>query len=129
MCDANLRIRYAAVAASGKTNDCRAFRKLYHLKEWLDSLPDGFFIIGDNAYGLCNRLLIPFSGADKSEEENDVFNFFLSHLRILIEMTFGRLTTKWRIFRKDLCHENGTIKNCKIVRVAMKLHNYVIDSD
>ena len=44
-------------------------------------------------------------------------------------MTFGRLTTKWRIFRSDLCSENGTQKNCQIIRVAAKLHNYVINSD
>ena len=44
-------------------------------------------------------------------------------------MTFGRLTTKWRIFRNDLPHENGTQKNCQIIRVAMKLHNYVINAN
>ena len=44
-------------------------------------------------------------------------------------MTFGRLTTKWRIFRCDLPSENGTEVNCKIIRVAAKLHNYVINAD
>lgn len=126
--DANLRIVYAAVAGNGKTNDCRAFRKLFHLKEWLDSLPDGFFIIGNNAYELSNRLLIPFSGPDKFEDKT-MYIIFLSQLRIRVEMTFGLLTTKWCIFRKDLPHENGTQKNCQIIRVAMKLHNYVINAD
>ena len=44
-------------------------------------------------------------------------------------MTLGRLTTKWWIFRSDLCSENGTTKNCQIIRVAAKLHNFVINVD
>ena len=44
-------------------------------------------------------------------------------------MTFGRLTCKWRIFRRDLPDANGSIKNCQIIRVGAKLHNYVINAD
>ena len=44
-------------------------------------------------------------------------------------MAFGRLTTKWRIFRSDLVSEHGIEKNCQIIRVGMKLHNYVINCD
>ena len=44
-------------------------------------------------------------------------------------MTFGRLTTKWRIFRSDLLSENGTQKNCQIICCAAKLHNHVINAD
>ena len=44
-------------------------------------------------------------------------------------MTFGRLTTKWRIFCSDLLSEHGTQKNCQIIRVVCKLHNYVIEAD
>ena len=76
MCDANLRFSYISVAASGGTNDCRAFRKLFYLKDWLSNLPDGFFIIGDNAYEIGNKLLIPFSGSQKYLPKNDSFNFF-----------------------------------------------------
>ena len=42
-------------------------------------------------------------------------------------MAFGRLTTKWRIFRSDL--NCSTKKNCQIIRVGIKLHNYVINAD
>ena len=42
-------------------------------------------------------------------------------------MAFGRLTTKWRIFRSDL--NCATAKNCQIIRVGIKLHNYVINAD
>ena len=129
MCDANLRITYVSVAGNGGTNDARAFKRLHKLRDWLLRLPDGFFILGDNAYGLTNKLLIPFSGSSKQDENNDAYNFYLSQLRICVEMAFGRLSTKWRIFRSDLLAVNGLEKNCQIVRVGMNLHNYVINAD
>ena len=129
MCDVNLRFTYLSVCASGGTGDARAFRKLHGLIDWLESLREGFYIIGDNAYELTNKLLIPFSGTRRLDEANDNYNFFLSQLRIRIEMAFGRLTTKWRIFRSDLLAANGTETNCKIIRVGAKLHNYVINID
>lgn len=125
MCDARLRFIYFAVAAPGKTNDSRAVLKCESLCRWLDSLEDtDHYIVGDNAYVLRDECLIPFSGNSVSEV-NRTYNFFLSQLRIRIEMAFGRLTTKWRIFRRDLDHKMENVS--LICRAAAKLHNYVID--
>lgn len=99
ICDAKLRFIYFAIAAPGRTNDARAVQKCTLLQQWLDSLQDtGYFLVGDNAYVLRDELLIPFSGNNVPERER-AFNVFLSQLRIRIETAFGRLTTKWRIFR------------------------------
>ena len=72
-------------------------------------------------------MLIPFSGAQKSLPHNRTYNFYLSQLQIRIEMAFGRLTTKWRIFRSNLNY--SVEKNSQICRVAARLHNYVIVND
>ena len=127
VCDANLRFLYFAVAAPGRTNDARAFNRCLQLRHWLDSLPEKYFILGDNAYTLNKMMLIPFSGAAKHITYNRSFNFYLSQLRIRVEMAFGRLTTKWRIFRRNLDQEVDNIS--LICRVAAKLHNFVIDND
>ena len=127
ICDAKLRFIYIAVAAPGKTGDARAFKRLHRLRHWLKKLPDKYFIIGDNAYIVDNTMLIPFSGAQKMFPQNDAYNFYLSQLRIRIEMAFGRLTTKWRIFRRNL--ESTTEINSIIVIAACHLHNYVINYD
>ena len=42
-------------------------------------------------------------------------------------MAFGRLTTKWRIFRKNLNYSSKKIS--LICRSAARLHNFVIDFD
>ena len=76
MCDANLQFTYLSVSATGGTNNSRAFCKLYHLQKWLSSLADGYFCIGNNAYQLSNKLLIPFSGPQRLNPQNDSYNFF-----------------------------------------------------
>ena len=58
-------------------------------------------------------------------EDQRTYNFFLSQMRIMIECAFGRLTTKWRVFRRDLDYDMP--KNAKICAVAAKLHNFVIN--
>ena len=127
VCDANLRFIYISIKAPGRTNDARAYSRCLGLRRWVQSLPDEYYIIGDNAYTLTNKLLIPFSGAAKLQTYNRTYNFYLSQLRIRIEMAFGRLTTKWRIFRRNL--DFHLEKTAMICRVAAILHNFVINND
>ena len=126
VCDHKLRFIYFGVAAPGKTGDSRALNKCVHLCQWMEKKLKGsqFFFVGDNAYVLSDELLIPFSGNSITEAQR-TYNFYLSQMRIRIEMAFGRLTTKWRIFRRKM--ENSSERNSLICRVAAMLHNYVIN--
>ena len=99
MCDPNLIFLYVAIAAPGKVNDIRAFHGCQTLIDWLKALLEQYFILGDNAYPLYCKILVLFSGSEYYAEHNRTFNFYLSQLRIRIEMAFGRLTTKWKIGR------------------------------
>ena len=112
VCDANLRFIFMTTNSPGKTNDARAYSRCSEFRNWVDNLPEEYFIIGDNAYLLTNKMLIPFSGADRFDEYKRTYNFYLCQLWIRIEMAFGRLTTKWRIFRSNLacsCKTNTQI--------------------
>ncbi len=80
----------------------RAFNRCDQLLKWLEAMPPEYYIAGDNAYTLSQKVLIPFSGAKKYDEVNRIFNFYLSQLRVRVEMTFGLLTTKWQILRRAL---------------------------
>ena len=86
-----------------------------------------FFCSGDNAYPMNNSMMIPYSGVQRFEDYRLVYNFYLSQLRIRIECCFGRLSSKWRIFRRNLVY--STAKNSLIARIGAKLHNYVINAD
>ena len=127
VCDSNLRFIYLSINSPGKTNDAIAFQRCDSLQEWLDKLPEQYFLIGDNAYQLNSTMLVPFQGSQKRNDINRSFNFYLSQLRIRVKMAFGQMTTKWRIFRKNL--DFSLHKNTIIIEVAAKLHNYVIESD
>jgi hypothetical protein len=98
MVDANLRFMYLAVLAGGRSSDVQAYRKS-KLKNWIESLPPWYFVAGDNAYVCTEHLLTPFCGSSRSLLEYDAYNFFLSQMRIQVEMAFGMLVTKWRILR------------------------------
>lgn len=126
VCDAKCRFTFAALAAPGGQNDIKAFRgtKLF---QYLDSTPIGKYIIGDNAYVCGEHLLTPFPGQQRSNTTKDAYNFFLSQLRIRIEMTFGRFVNKWRVF---LCPLRIKLKFIgPIFMSATRLHNFCINEE
>ena len=68
----------------------------------LDDLPLGAYIVGDAAYTLTDKYLTPFTGSQRSDPTKDACNFYLSQVRIRIEMAFGLLTTKWQLLKHPL---------------------------
>ena len=127
MCDSWLRFTFFAVAAPGKVPDQVAIERT-RFNRILESIPPYHYILADPAYLLTNKVLVPFTGSQRDNPENDSFNFHLSQLRIRIEMAFGRLVGKWRILRSPL--QQGSLrKNIEIIMVCATLHNYVINMD
>jgi hypothetical protein len=124
MCDPDLIFQFFEVAGPGKVNDVRAFSRCADLLQWLEDLPVQYFIGGDNAYPLSQRVLIPFSGGQVYDETNRTYNFYLSQLRIRIEMAFGQLTQKWEVVADTMKYSNKT--NVQLIVVCMKLHNFCI---
>jgi hypothetical protein len=100
-CGASCQFTSLSVLCLGGTSDSKAFYT-YQTYNSVQDLPDGFFVVGDNAYALPPTLLIPYSGNKKKNSTKDAFNFFLSQLRIRIKQLFGLLVSKWLIFKKPL---------------------------
>ena len=124
-CDAQCRFTFASLAAPGGANDIAAFRKTT-LHSQVLNLPLGKYLIGDNAYVCSEHFLTPFSGDEKKDPQKDAYNFFLSQIRIRVEMTFGLFVSKWRIFKKPL---NIKLKNVgRLFLCATRLHNFCIDN-
>jgi hypothetical protein len=127
LCDAHLRFIYLSVCGPGGMNDVHAIDKCTELNRFIKAMPTKYFLLGDNAYGLSEEILIPFSGSQKKVAENDAYNYYLSQLRIRIEQAFGLLTTKWRIFRSNLNADLSMASD--IINAASRLHNFVIEED
>ena len=100
VCNSKLQFMYIGVVGKGRTPDSYAYEST-----GLDAVFKKFrvgkmYIVGDAAYPVSEYLLTPYTGNKRSNINNDVFNYFLSQMRIRIEMEFGYLTSKWIILRK-----------------------------
>ena len=124
--DANCRFIAFIVAAPGKTPDQVAFEctALYDLVE---KLPFGLYLVADAAYTLTDQVLVPFTGSQRQDVDKDAYNYFLSQLRIRIEMAFGLLTTNFRILRCNLATMLSV--TAAVLECCARLHNFVIDED
>lgn len=123
ICDSNLLSMFFAVVGTGSTNDSIAY-DLSGISQATDNLPVDTYFVGDAAYALTENMIIPFTGSAKMDKDKDAFNFLLSQTRIRIEKSFGMLTTKWRILRKQL--ETSLKTTSKILEVCARLHNFAI---
>lgn len=85
-------------------------------------LPDGGFIVGDDAFPLKHYLLKPFSKTELTTGQK-VFNYRLSRARRIVENAFGILASRFRIFEKPISCKVSTVD--KIVRTCCALHNWL----
>ena len=75
----------------GSQNDRTAF-KFSGFHKLLESIPDGYYILGDAAYPASDKVLVPFPGTKLSASQ-DAYNFYQSQCRMAIEQTFGILVS------------------------------------
>ncbi len=123
LCDAKLRFLLISVLCPGKTNDWSAYGTSV-MRNLVEALPNGFYILGDAAYVNSEHLLAPYPGKSLEGRE-DTFNYYQSQLRIRIEMAFARLVGRWGVFWRPLripLRDRSTL-----ILATMKLHNYCID--
>jgi DDE superfamily endonuclease len=126
VCDYRSRFTYFAVVAPGKCSDQVAFERT-SLPELMKAFPVGAYLVGDAAYSVSEKMIVPFTGTQRTNPCNDAHNFYLSQLRIRIEMAFGLMTNKWRILRAPL--QTGLAKSSEVLECCSRLHNFCIDND
>jgi hypothetical protein len=77
---------------------------------------------------LSNKILIPFKANQiVGDAHNMAYNFYLSQLRIRVEMAFGRMTQKFQIIRKNMTCSLAT--QSLYIQAITRLHNFIIDND
>ena len=126
VCNHRSQFTFFGVVAPGKCGDQVAFERT-SLPTLMRALPLGTYIIGDAAYSVGKRMLVPFTGSQRTNPSNDAHNFYLSQLRIRIEMAFGLMTNKWRIFCAPL--QTSLAKSAEVLECCSRLQNFCIDQD
>jgi hypothetical protein len=127
VCDSSYRFLFMSGRTAGATHDSLAF-SVSALWESLanSSLPDGYWIAGDEAYNCSDSLLTPWpSSVAKTDVAKDAFNFYQSSLRIHIEQAFGQLVRRFGILWKPIQFSIHSV--LAIVHACMCIHNFIID--
>jgi len=123
-CNANCQFVAVVVAAPGGTNNVAAYRRT-NFKHYVDSLPPGRYVLGDNAYICTEHLLTPFSGDNRLDPALDTFNFYCSQLRVTVERSIGLLVQRWQIFKKPMVTRLTTVSAA--IQCGTRLHNFIIE--
>ncbi|XP_043479980.1 putative nuclease HARBI1 [Leptopilina heterotoma] len=141
ICDAFLRFTWIDIGDYGSLSDASSFRNssLYQALEEHDaglprenilprtniSLP--FFFVGDPIFALKTYLMKPYPRANGLTNEQHVFNNRLSRARQCIEVSFGRICSKFQILEDRLDFKVDT--SVEIVKAIICLHNLIITEE
>ncbi len=126
VCDHRSRFTSFAVVAPGKCSDQVAFERT-SLPALMQAFPVGSYLVGDAAYSVSEKMILPFTGSQQNNHCNDAHNFYLSQLRIRIEMAFGLMTNKWIILCAPL--QTGLTKSSEVLECCCRLHNFCINNN
>lgn len=124
MVDSRCRFLFLGAAAPGGSNDIVAYRKC-GVHEYINNLSLGQYVIGDNAYVCSEHLLTPFAGLERADLKKDAYNFYISQLRIRVEMAFGMMSNRWLILKRPVSVSAKAYG--KLILVIGVLHNYCLN--
>ncbi|XP_060868502.1 uncharacterized protein LOC132943497 [Metopolophium dirhodum] len=129
-----------SVGSYGKENDAGVFDecpfreaietgKLKVPKEELlpgSSIKTPYLLIGDATFPLKNYLMRPFPEKTTTKgDAKDNFNYRLSRARMVVECSFGSISSKFRILQKSI--ETNVENAVHIVKAITLLHNIIRD--
>lgn len=123
--DSDYNLIYVDVGAKGRGSDGGIFRNsslFTALETNYLNIPNGFVIVGDDAFPLKTYLMKPYSRRNMTLEER-IFNYRLSRARRVIENTFGILVSKFRIFEKPISLKLESVDD--VVLACCSLHNWL----
>lgn len=84
------------------------------------SLPYTF--VGDEAFMQMENLMKPYADQGLTTEEK-IFNYRLSRARRIIENAFGILSSRFRVFKTEVCLDDDHVD--AVVLASCVLHNYL----
>ncbi|XP_036340050.1 putative nuclease HARBI1 isoform X2 [Rhagoletis pomonella] len=135
--DAHSRFIYVDIGANGRASDVMAFKNslLYDnlsrgqlnlpadkpLKGQLSKTP--FYFIGDDIFGLNRHLMKAYNRSSNLSTAQEAYNYRLSRARMTVEMAFGRLSSRFRVFHRPI---EVSVETCDtVVKACCILHNYL----
>ncbi|XP_065356336.1 uncharacterized protein LOC135950730 [Calliphora vicina] len=138
--DANSKFIYIDVGGNGRASDVVVLKNS-SLQQAMNqgklNFPDdealpgqvaktSYFFIGDDIFGLDRNMMKAYNRNRKLTTPEEIFNYRLSRARMTVEMAFGRLANRFRIFHRPI--EVDLLTTDKIVQTCCVLHNFLTKS-
>lgn len=80
-----------------------------------------YIFLADGAFALSKHVMKPYPGNHDAGSPKRLFNQNLSRYRVVVENTFGILTSVFRIFRRPMDLDPHTVS--KLTMTCVLLHN------
>lgn len=135
--DSNYKLIYTDIGSRGRNNDGGVFASCSFAEalenNTMDIPPDKplpgrhkavpFCLVADDAFPLKRNIMKPFSFRDQDQLQR-IFSYRLSRARRVIENTFGILSARFRVLRRNINLQPETAKY--VVAAACVLHNFLL---
>nr|XP_029720858.1 protein ALP1-like [Aedes albopictus] len=133
--DAHTRFQYINVGSNGRTSD----NVIYKCSDLYEALVQGqlelpparqlgsdpmkvpYFLIGDDIFALDKHLMKPYNRNSNLTVLQEIFNYRVCRARMTVEMAFGRMVSRFRIFQRPVEVSLDTVDG--IIKVCCVLHN------
>jgi hypothetical protein len=125
--DSDLRFLHYVVGCPGSMHDQRVYR-LSEIDDLLAAVPDSMHLIGDSAYALTTKLLVPYKDTGSLTARQRQFNYMLSSNRMAVENAFGLLKNKFARIQGTL-NTTSWKRAVIIIRSAILLHNFILNEE
>ena len=124
-CDSQCCFIYVTCKAPDGSNNLSAYCHST-LPNYVKNLPLKCYVVGDNAYTPSEHLLTLFFGNDRLNPRYHAYSYYVvSQVCMHIEISFGRLVNKFRIFKAPL---QCSIENAlRLFLASTRLYNFYIN--
>jgi hypothetical protein len=107
---------------SGSQNDKQLFNRSWFGQHKHQCIPENCVFVADSGYKLFGHILTPYPISPHMSQEEKDYNFLQSSTRMRVEMAFGRLKSRFRLFKASLNQKMG-----EMIEACLVLHNWFID--
>lgn len=124
--DHNYNFTFIDVGSYGSISDGGIFAKSslrIAIEENQLNLPNGYVILGDEAFPLTPYLMKPYPRRNQLSIPQKVFNYRLCRARRIVENAFGILSARFRIFKSPIVLKTNTV--IKLIKATCALHNWI----
>ncbi|KAL6594347.1 hypothetical protein ACP70R_048540 [Stipagrostis hirtigluma subsp. patula] len=135
VCDMDMRFTFVAAGKRGAAHDMAVFREaVQSSNKRFPHPPKGKYYLVDSGYPLREGYMAPYSKnryhltefEDKGPENlYEIFNYYHSSLRAVVERSLGVLKNKWQIMKGIPLYPKE--KQSKIILACFGLHNFAME--